>query len=81
MEQAVQGGGSHNGIAGEDLVPVSEGFVAGENDGLLFFIAFADGLEEETGVRSLQSEIANFIDDEQFGTSKVFDLAGEAVLG
>jgi len=64
MEQAVQSSRSHDGIAGEDLVPVGEGFVAGENDGLLFFVTFTDGLEQEAGVRGLQREIANFINDQ-----------------
>jgi len=39
--------------------PVGEGLVAGEDDGLLFFIALADGLEEKTGVSGFQREISD----------------------
>ena len=39
MQQAVQGGGSHDGIAGEHLAPIGESLVAGEHDGLLLFVA------------------------------------------
>ena len=39
VEQPVEGGGSHDGISGEDLAPVGEGLVAGEHDGLLFLVA------------------------------------------
>ena len=38
MEQAVQGGGGHDGIAGKDFGPVAEGFVGGENDGAVVVI-------------------------------------------
>lgn len=80
MQQAVQSGRRHDGVAGEDLAPVREGLVAGEEDGLLHLVAFADGLEHKTGVRGFQGEVANLVDDEQVGAGKIFDLAGETVF-
>lgn len=81
MQEPVERSRGHDDVPGEDLAPVGEGFVAGQDDGLTFFIAFADGLEEQAGMRLFQRKIADFINDEQFGPSKVLDLAGEAVLG
>ena len=49
MQEPVESGRGHDGIAGKDLVPIGEGFVAGENDGLLLLVAFTDGLKQETG--------------------------------
>ena len=81
MEEAVQGGGGHDGIAGEDLAPIAEGFVAGEDDAALGFVALADDLEEKAGLRCFQGEVADFIDDEKFGPGEVFHFAVEAVFG
>jgi len=64
MQQPVESGGGHDGVAGEDVAPVRKGLVAGEDDGLLHLVAFADGLEEKTGVRGFQREVANLVDDE-----------------
>jgi len=50
MEQAVQSRGDHDGIAGKDLAPIGKGLVAGQHNGLLFFVALADGLEQQAGV-------------------------------
>ncbi len=81
VKQAVQRGGGHDRVAGEDLAPVGEGLVAGQDDGLLLFVAFADGLEEQANVGLFKREIADFIDDQQLGPGEVLDLAGESVLG
>ena len=45
VEQAVEGGRGHDGIAGEDLAPLGEGLVAGEADRLFAFVALADDLD------------------------------------
>jgi hypothetical protein len=66
VKQAVERGGGHDGVVGEDLAPVGEGFIAGEDDGLAFLVAFAYGLEEQTAVGLFKSKIANFVDDELF---------------
>ena len=80
MQFPVEGGRSHDGITGKDLAPIGEGLVAGEHDGLMFFVALADGLEEQAGMGRFQREIANLIDDEQLGAGEVFDFAGETVF-
>ena len=51
MQEAVEGGGGHDGVAGENLAPIGEGFIAGQHDGLLLFVALADGLEQQAGVK------------------------------
>ncbi len=68
MEQAVECGRGHDGVAGEDLPPVGEAFIAGQNDRLPLLVAFADGLEQEAGVGLFESEIADLIDDKQLGS-------------
>ena len=60
MEQAVQGGGGHDGIAGKDFGPVAEGFVGGENDGAVVVIALRDHLKEKTGLRLVQLRKLSF---------------------
>jgi len=55
MQEPVESGRGHDGIAGKDLVPIGEGFVAGQDDGLALFVAFADGLEEKTGMGLFES--------------------------
>lgn len=80
MQQAVQSGRSHDDITGKDLAPVREGLVAGEDDGLLFLVALADGLKQKAGVRGFEREIADLIDDEQFRPGKIFNLAGETIF-
>lgn len=52
-----------------------------QDDGLLFLIAFADGLEEQAGMHLFEREIADFVDDEQCGPGQILDLAGETVFG
>ncbi len=50
MEQPVQCGRSHDGVAGKDFGPVAESFVRGEDDGAVVIIALRDHLKEETGL-------------------------------
>jgi len=47
VEKAVEGGGGHDGVAGEDLAPVGEGLVGGDDGGEVLFVAHADDLEEQ----------------------------------
>src|SRR5476651_1152697 len=47
VQEAIEGGGSHDGIAGEDLAPFGERFVRGDDGGELLFVANADDLEEQ----------------------------------
>lgn len=81
MEETIEGGRGHDGIIGKDLRPVGKGLVACEDDRLALFIAFADGLEQETGIRFVERQITDLVDDEQLGPREVFDLAGEPVFG
>ena len=61
MEQAVQRGGGHDGIAGKDFGQVVERFVGGENDGAVVVIALRDHLKEKTGLRLVQLQITHLV--------------------
>jgi hypothetical protein len=70
VEETIEGGAGHDGIGGEDVAPVGEGFVAGEDDGVVGFVAFADDLEEEAGLGGVELEVADFVDDQEGGTGR-----------
>ena len=80
MQQAIQSCSGHDGIASEDLSPVGEGLVAGQNDRLLLFISLADGLQEQAGVRGFEREVADFIDDQQCWPGEILDFPREPVF-
>ena len=67
MQESVQGGGSHDAVTSEDMTPVAEGFVGGDDGGGLFFITLADDLEEQRSLVVIEAELADLIDDEQLG--------------
>ena len=52
VQQPVQRGASHNGIAGEDVRPIAEGFIAGQHDRGTVLVAVGDDLEEQAGFSS-----------------------------
>ena len=55
--------GDDAGSGGEDLGPLGEGLVGGEEDGSLQ-IASSHDLEQEVGVAVVVVEVADLIDDE-----------------
>lgn len=59
MEHSVECGGSHDGITAEDLGPVAEGSIRSEDDGAVVVVALRDDLEEKTGLRMVQLQVAN----------------------
>src|SRR5712691_12226980 len=60
VEEAVEDGGGED-LVGEDLAPLAEGLVAGDDDGA-FLVAAGDDLEDEIGVVAGQGEVAGFVD-------------------
>ena len=62
MQQAIQHGGD-TGSAGEDLVPLLERLVGGQDKRLLL-IATIDHLIEQIGRLIIEAEISNFVDAE-----------------
>ncbi len=72
MKQTIEGGGGHNGIAGEHLAPFGERLVAGEDDRLLALIALADNLEQQGGLGTIERQIADL-------SVFIRDRCGEAV--
>ncbi len=67
VEEAVEDGGGDGGVSVENGGPVFERFVGGEDDGAAL-VAGADDLEEEVGAALVDGEVADFIQNEQFGS-------------
>lgn len=68
MQEAVEGCRRHDGITGEDLAPVAEGLVAGDDDWLTLVVALSDDLEEQAGLNRVERQVADFVDDQQSRT-------------
>ena len=77
MQQTIKSGRRHDGIGGEYITPLGEGLVAGEDDRLFALIALADDLEQQRGLRAIQREISDFVDDQKLGANEIVDLARE----
>ncbi len=56
------------GGVGEDLVPFSERFVSGENDGTVL-IPTGDDLQEQVGIAGVVGEVADFVNTKDSGLS------------
>src|SRR6266850_2380208 len=74
MGQAVDEGDDGCGV-GEDVVPLGEGLVGGD-EGWDLEIATADDLEEEVGVAMVVGEVAQLVDHQELGAC----VAAEAEL-
>lgn len=79
VEQTVERGAGHHGVAGEDLAPVAEGLVAGQTDRLVPLMALADHLEQETCLDRLEGQITDLVDDQQLGLHQRVHLAVQGV--
>jgi len=79
VQQAVQGGRGHDGVTGEDVAPIAEGFVGCDDGGDLFFVAVADDLEQQRGLIAVESEVTDFIDDQQFWGDEHLHEVGHAI--
>ena len=80
MQQAIEGGRGHDGVAGEDLAPIGEGLVAGQDDRLSPLVALADDLKEQAGLVRLEGQVADLVDDQELGPDEVVDLAESRLL-
>src|SRR5690606_4929354 len=78
VEQPVQEGGGEHGV-GEEFVPASEALVAGEDDGACLLVALVDHLEEEGRVLLAERQVADLVQDEEFGPDQVAHEVLEAV--
>ena len=63
VQEAVEDGGGQGAVVVEDLGPVFEGSVGGDDDGALL-VALADDLEEQIGAVLVDGQIAEFVEDE-----------------
>ena len=81
MEEAVEGGGGHDGVAGEDLAPFGESLVGGDDGRVLLLVAHADHLEKQGGLLGIEPEVADLIDDEELGGGEHLHVVRHPVLG
>jgi len=65
MQDAVQDGRGDDRIT-EDLIPLTEAAVGGEDQRALF-VAPRDELEEEVGAVAIDADVADLVDDEELG--------------
>jgi len=61
VEEPIEGGTGQHGVASEDLGPVAEGFVGGEDDGVISLVTVAEDLEEEAGLGGVEAEVSDLI--------------------
>ena len=64
VDEPVDQGGRDHGVA-EDLAPLLEAAVAGDDDRAAF-VAAGDEREEEVGRLAFEREVADLVDDEQW---------------
>lgn len=81
VQEAVERGAGHDGVAGEDVGPFTEGLVGGEHDRPARVVALADDLEEQRGLGLIEGEVADLVDDQQRRAREVLHLAMQAVFG
>ena len=62
MDEAVDGGDGHGRI-GEDLVPLAEGLIAGDDEALAL-VALGDEVEEDGGLGLILTHIIEVVEDE-----------------
>jgi len=55
VKEAVESGAGQDGVIGEDLPPIGEGFVGSDDDGVVALVAVADDLEEHAGLGGVQA--------------------------
>ena len=63
MGQAIEHGGGHLGVA-EDLRPIGEGEVGGDQQGGVF-VELADQVEEQLSAGLTERQVAEFVDDDE----------------
>ena len=78
MQQTVQYGRGQDVVV-EDLAPVQKALVAGDNCAGLF-VATHNQAEEEAGLFSGQRQIADLVDDKQFGIDQLLERLFQAVF-
>src|SRR5664280_2033976 len=80
MEKAVEDGGGDGGVVVEDLRPMLEGLVGGD-DQRAAFVAMADDLEEQIRTDFIKGQIAEFVADDQVRGQVFLELELEPVVG
>lgn len=76
VEEAVKDGGGEDLVA-EDLAPLAEGLVRGQDD-RAFLVSLGDHLEDQVRLGPLQGLVADLIDDEYAGPQVGAELVEQA---
>ena len=63
MQEPVEDGRGNDGVT-EELLPVAEAFVRGD-DRRALLVAVRDELEEQIGLAALDGQVAGLVDDDQ----------------
>jgi hypothetical protein len=79
VEESVEESDGEDAV-GEDVTPLPEALIGGEDDGLLGLIALVDDLEEEGGVGLLEGQVADLVQDEYLGPDQDLEQGVEAIL-
>jgi len=79
VQEPVEDGGGDD-LVGEDLAPLGEGLVAGDDDRAAF-VAVADQLEHHVRRGPVAGQVAHFVEDQDRGPKVGLELAGEPAGG
>jgi hypothetical protein len=79
MQDPVQDGRRDHRIT-EDLVPLREAAVGGQDQGA-FFVAAGDELEEQMSAVPVDGDVADLVDDQEFGLAVELQPLLDPVLG
>ena len=79
MDEAVDEGDDAGG-GGEHVGPFGEGFVGGDEDGVVE-VSACDDLEEEVGIAVVVVEVSDLVDGEELGAGEATQSAGEGCVG
>ena len=76
VQEPIQNGGGNGAVVVEDRRPLFEGLVGRQHDGTAL-VALADDLEEQVGAVLVDRQVANLVQDQEFGPQIGFELAFE----
>ena len=78
VEDTIEDGGSGFCVITENGLPFGEDEIGCEDGGAFEVVAFADNLKEDIGTSLIDWEIADFVDLEERGFDKLFELGFES---
>jgi hypothetical protein len=80
MQEAIESGAGQNRVTGKNVSPFGKGLIRSDDGRGVFFVTVANDLEEHGGASLIETEVADFIDDEESWLGEHFHGVGEPVL-